>query len=148
VGKPLSSYQQGERLPALELPPLTRHMLALYCGGSGDHNPLHTDIDFAREAAGLPDVIGHGMLTMAFAGRLLTGIAGPESLRSFSVRFVGMTHIRDVLICQGMIEQRLVMDSGTRFIVGICIVTADGRTVLTGQAAIDIEARAGRKRTA
>jgi acyl dehydratase len=43
--------------------PLTRAMLALFAGASGDHNPVHIDIDAAR-AAGLPDVIGHGMLTI------------------------------------------------------------------------------------
>ena len=48
-----------------------RLTLALYCGASGDHNPLHVDIDFAR-AAGLDDVIAHGMLAMAYLGRFLT----------------------------------------------------------------------------
>jgi acyl dehydratase len=61
----------GAELPPLTLPPLTRHTLALYCGASGDHNPIHVDIDFAK-AAGLPDVFAHGMLSMAWLGRLLT----------------------------------------------------------------------------
>ena len=53
----------GTAWPALKLPPVTRLTLALYCGASGDHNPLHVDQDFAREA-GLGDVIAHGMLVM------------------------------------------------------------------------------------
>jgi acyl dehydratase len=56
---------------AFALPPVSRLGLALYCGASGDHNPIHVDIDFAK-AAGMPDVFAHGMLSMAWLGRLLT----------------------------------------------------------------------------
>ena len=52
---PLNTRRAGEELPPLTLEPITRHMLALYCGASGDHNPLHTDSDFARELP-LPSV--------------------------------------------------------------------------------------------
>lgn len=45
----------GDRLVHKSFPPISRHTLALYCGASGDHNPIHVDIDFAR-AAGFPDV--------------------------------------------------------------------------------------------
>ena len=61
----------GDVLPPLVLPPLDRATLALFAGASGDHNPIHIDIDVARRA-GLPDVIGHGMLSMAWLGRLVT----------------------------------------------------------------------------
>ena len=61
----------GDEIPSLTLPPLTRHTLAVYCGASGDHNPLHVDFDFAR-AAGLDDVIAHGMLIMGYMGRTVT----------------------------------------------------------------------------
>ncbi len=55
----------------LELPPVSRIDLVLYCGASGDHNPIHVDPDFAR-AAGEPGVFAHGMLSMAWLARLLT----------------------------------------------------------------------------
>ena len=70
----LSSFdalQVGDAIPVLELPPVSRLTLALYCGASGDHNPIHVDSDFAR-SAGMPDVFAHGMLSMAWLGRLLT----------------------------------------------------------------------------
>jgi len=135
MARPLSSYAPGEMLPSLELPPLTRHMLALYCGGSGDHNPLHTDIDFAREAGHLPDVIGHGMLSMALAARLLTDLAPPEALRAFEVRFVGMTHIHEALTVEGVVEERLA-GSG-RVKIAIKVLAPEGRLILNGQAIID-----------
>ena len=43
---------------------ITRTTLALYAGASGDHNPMHIDIDFAKKA-GFPDVFAQGMLVMA-----------------------------------------------------------------------------------
>ena len=51
----------GDRIVHKTFPPITRHTLALYCGASGDHNPIHVDSDFAK-AAGFPDVFSHGML--------------------------------------------------------------------------------------
>ena len=62
----------GDRIVHKTFPPITRHMLALYCGASGDHNPIHVDIDFAK-AAGFPDVFSHGMLVMAYLGPRLSG---------------------------------------------------------------------------
>ena len=63
--------QVGDALPALELSPISRTTLALFAGASGDHNPIHIDTDFARKA-GMPDVFAHGMLGMAWLGRLLS----------------------------------------------------------------------------
>lgn len=95
--------EPGHRLPDLVLPPITRLDLALYCGASGDHNPLHVDIDAAR-AAGMDDVIAHGMLSMAYLGRLLTQHFHPMALTALSVRFVAMTRVGDVLTCRGEVS--------------------------------------------
>ena len=93
----------GDRLPDLMIGKLTRTTLALYAGGSGDHVPLHLDIDFARKAAGMDDVIGHGMLTMAYLGRYLVNQAPQGNLRKFSTRFVGMTKPGDTIRCEGKV---------------------------------------------
>lgn len=58
----------GDTLPVLKLPPVDRKTLALFAGASGDHNPIHIDLDFARRA-GLPDVFAQGMLGMAWLAR-------------------------------------------------------------------------------
>src|SRR6218665_3916007 len=68
----LQDMQVGDSIPALQLPAISRTTLALYAGASGDHNPIHIDIDFAR-SAGLDDVFAHGMLSAAYVGRLGTG---------------------------------------------------------------------------
>jgi len=58
---PGKSIAVGDRLVHKTFPPISRHTLALYCGASGDHNPMHVDSDFAKQA-GFPDVFSHGML--------------------------------------------------------------------------------------
>ena len=62
------SWNAGEELPSITLPPVTRLDLIKYAGASGDYNPIHT-IDEEAARAGLPGVIAHGMLTMAVMGR-------------------------------------------------------------------------------
>lgn len=64
-----------------------RAQLVRYAGASLDFNPIHWS-DLAAERAGLPDVIAHGMLTMALAGRAVTDWAGdPGAVVDYSVRF-------------------------------------------------------------
>jgi acyl dehydratase len=92
------------KIVTLPMDTITRTQLALYAGASGDHNPIHIDIDFAR-TAGMPDVFAHGMLGMAFLGRLLTSMAGPECIRSFSVRFVSIINVSDRLICSATVTR-------------------------------------------
>ena len=58
-------------------------MLALFAGASGDHNPIHIDLDVAR-SAGLDDVFAHGMLSMAYLGLWLTAGVPQERLRSLA----------------------------------------------------------------
>jgi len=67
--------------------PIQRINLVMYCGASGDFNFIHWHERTAK-AVGLPDVIAHGMFTMAEAGRILTDFAGdPSRVREFGVRF-------------------------------------------------------------
>lgn len=100
------AVQVGDQLPVLQLPPVDRTMLALFAGASGDHNQVHIDIDFARRA-GLPDVIAHGMLGMAWIGRMLTGWAPQSHLRRFDVRFQGITHLGHAIACSGRVIEKL-----------------------------------------
>jgi acyl dehydratase len=98
----LDKLAVGDELPPLTLPPVNRTMLALFAGASGDHNPIHIDLDFARKA-GMPDVFAHGMLGMAWLCRMLTGWAPQSRLRSVDVRFAGITHLGNVMTCRGKV---------------------------------------------
>jgi acyl dehydratase len=75
----------GTELPPLSVP-LQRVNLIMYAGASGDFNPIHWNERFAK-AVGLPDVIAHGMLTMATAGRIVTDWVGdPGAVVGYGVR--------------------------------------------------------------
>jgi acyl dehydratase len=66
---------------------VTRADLVRYCGASGDFNVIHWNERIAK-SVGLPDVIAHGMFTMALAGRFLTEWAGdPAAVTEYGVRF-------------------------------------------------------------
>lgn len=99
----------GQLLPELKLPPIDRATLALFAGASGDHNPIHIDIDVARKA-GLDDVFAQGMLPMAYLGRLLTTWAPPLRWRGFNARFAGMTRLGDMLTCSGTLVEKIERD--------------------------------------
>lgn len=98
--------QVGDRLPELHAGTVSRHTLALYCGASGDHNPIHVDIDFAR-GAGLDDVFAHGMLSMAYLARLVTAWVPQRAIRSLGTRFVAITHVGDRIVCSGTVVEKL-----------------------------------------
>jgi acyl dehydratase len=125
----------GDELPPLELPPVSRTTLALYACASGDHNPMHLDIDVAR-GVGLPDVFAHGMLVMAYAGRLLTDWVPQERLREFKVRFVAVTQVRARLTCRGKVEQ--IREEGGQRLAGVGLQVADetGEVKVRGSATV------------
>jgi acyl dehydratase len=67
---------------------LDRALLKAYADASGDQNPIHQNEEFAL-SVGLPNVISHGMLTMALAGKYVTEWAGGSAnVREFSARFI------------------------------------------------------------
>ncbi|SEL05411.1 MaoC family dehydratase [Streptacidiphilus jiangxiensis] len=76
----------GTELPAQTFP-VSRATLVQYAGASGDFNPIHWNETFAK-AVGLPDVIAHGMFTMAEAVRVVTDwVVDPGAVVEYGVRF-------------------------------------------------------------
>lgn len=129
------SIAVGAELPSLELPPVTRTTLALFAGASGDHNPIHIDIDFAKRA-GMPDVFAQGMLPMAYLGRLLSNWAPQQAIRSFGVRFGAMTQLSDRLTCSGKVVEK--REQGGERLARLEIRVADqkGEVKLQGEALV------------
>ena len=72
---------------------VNRALLKQYADASGDHNPIHQDEAFAK-SVGLPDVIAHGMLTMALVGKYVTEIAGGSA----NVLELGGRFIKPVIV--------------------------------------------------
>ncbi|WP_236789539.1 MaoC family dehydratase [Amycolatopsis sp. GM8] len=80
------TFQVGEELPPLQVQ-VTRDRLVRYAGAALDFNPIHWNERFAKQV-GLPDVIAHGMLTMALGGRIVTDWLGdPGRLVQYGCRF-------------------------------------------------------------
>jgi acyl dehydratase len=125
----------GARIIHKEFPPITRHQLALYCGASGDHNPIHVDLDFAKKA-GFPDVFTHGMLVMAYLGQALTDAVPPRRLRSFSTRFVAITQLGARLTCEGHVSELVEHNGEPCAKLALTTKDEDGDIKLSGEAVI------------
>jgi acyl dehydratase len=129
------SVQIGDQLPALQLPPVNRAMLALFAGASGDHNPMHIDIDAARRA-GFADVFAQGMLGMAWIARLITDWAPQSTLRRFDVRFLGITHLGNAMCCAGRVVEKLEYGGEPCLRIELHSANQFGQTKIVGEALV------------
>ncbi len=125
----------GDTLPPLTLEPINRTTLALFAGASNDHNPIHIDTDYARKA-GMPDVFAHGMLSMAYLGRLLTQWVDQRQLRQFGVRFIGITHLGHRITCTGRVVEKLEVDGEKRVKLEIQTANQYGESKILGDAVV------------
>lgn len=134
-----SQLKVGDALPAFTTPPISRLTLALYCGASGDHNPMHVDSDYAR-AGGSPDVFAHGMLSMGYLGRLLTHWVPQRQLRDYGVRFVAITQVGEAITCSGTVTELFEVQVGDqverRARLSLQTTNQHGQVKLTGDAVV------------
>jgi acyl dehydratase len=128
----------GTELPSLELPPISRTTLALFAGSSGDHNSIHLDLDVAK-SAGLDDVFAHGMLSMAYLGRLLTDWVPQERIRSYEVRFSAITPVHGQPTCRGKVVAIEAGDGEKLATLELSVTLSDGTVTLTGHAVVAID---------
>ena len=125
----------GDEIPKLVLPPISRHQLALYCGGSGDHNPIHVDIDFAKKF-GFKDVFAHGMLSMAFLGRVVTGWVPQKQVRSLGTRFTSITWVGDVITVSGKVTGKREANGEKVVDLEVRCTNQNGQDTLQGHATV------------
>ncbi len=135
-----SEVAEGDELPPLHVT-VTRADLVRYAGAAGDFNPIHWNERVARQVE-LPDVIAHGMLTMALAGRLVTEWAGdPAALVEYGVRFTRPVVVPDdgsgaQLEVTGSVKDR--RDDGT---VVVAITARSGAQTVLGKATATVALR-------
>jgi acyl dehydratase len=126
----------GAELPPASYP-VQRVNLVMYAGASGDFNPIHWNERFAT-SVGLPDVIAHGMFTMAEAARLVTDWVGdPGALVDYGVRFSKPVVVPDdgqgaELVVTGTVVEKL---DGNRVAVEL-VARSGGEKVLTKARAV------------
>jgi len=134
------SYDQieaGAELPAASYP-VTRLSLVKYCGASGDFNVIHWNERIAR-SVGLPNVIAHGMFTMAQAGRYVTDWAGDAgALVEFGVRFSAMVPVPDddtgaTIEVSGTVEEKL---DGNLVAVALTARSGDAKVLTRARAVV------------
>ena len=133
----LDLLKVGDTLPRLVLPAINRTTLALFAGASGDHNRVHIDIDYVR-AAGMTDVFAHGMLSMAYLGRLLTQWVDQRRIRSFGVRFTGITHLGHIITCTGKVVELLEVNGEQRAKLEIQTANQYGDVKIVGGAIVAV----------
>src|SRR5438876_10555222 len=90
----------GTELPHLVKGPVDRDMLKAYAAASGDHNPMHTDDEFARNA-GYPGVYAYGMLSMRYLAEFLVQAGGVGAIRRLNTCIEKLTWPGDVITCLG-----------------------------------------------
>lgn len=120
-------------VPDLAPGPITRTTLALFAGASGDHNPIHIDLDAAK-AAGLEDVFAHGMLSMAYLGRLLTDAVPQSRIRELSTRFTAITPV----LAEPRLSAELVPEESSEevIVLKLSAVLPDGTRTMSGRAVL------------
>jgi len=130
-----SSPAVGDLVINKTFPPINRTTLGLYAGASGDHNPIHIDIDFAKQA-GFPDVFSHGMLVMGLLGQAVTDVVAPDRLRSFSTRFVAITQLGAKITCEGAVTELIETNGERRARLALTAKDEIGDIKLSGEAII------------
>ncbi|MER6509365.1 MaoC family dehydratase [Nonomuraea sp. NPDC048881] len=129
----------GQELPVVGYN-VRRLNLVMYAGASGDFNQIHWNERFAR-TVGLPDVIAHGMFTMAQAGRFVTDWAGdPGAVLDFGVRFSSMVIVPDddqgaTISVSGVVEEKL---EDKRVVVGLTAKAGDARVLSKARAVVQL----------
>jgi acyl dehydratase len=130
----MTAVTEGLELPAQKFP-ISRFDLVRYAGASGDFNPIHWNERFAV-SVGLPDVIAHGMFTMAEAIRVVTDWAGdPAAVLEYGVRFTRPVVVPDP--DGAVLEVSAVVRSVTDGRADVDLTaTVDGQTVLAKARAV------------
>ncbi|MBV1878522.1 MAG: MaoC family dehydratase [Pseudomonadales bacterium] len=132
------SVAVGDSLPTHTCGPISRTNLAMFAGASGDHNPIHIDLDFAKKS-GMPDVFAHGMLSMAYLAQLLTNWVPQKQLREYGVRFTSITPIHATVTCNGKVVEKFEVDGEKRVKVEIIAEVGEGVKTLLGDAVIALD---------
>jgi len=137
-----SPVSYADVVPGTELPPVTypatRLSLVKYCGASGDFNVIHWNERVAR-SVGLPDVIAHGMFTMAQAGRYVTDWAGDAgAMVEFGVRFSAPVVVPDddvgaTIEVSGTVEDKL---DGNRVVLGLTARSGEAKVLTRVRAVV------------
>ena len=133
-----ADVEVGTEIPA-QTYAVDRANLVMYAGASGDFNPIHWRESTAK-AVGLPDVIAHGMYTMAQGGRFVTDWVGdPGAVVDYGVRFSSPVVVPDeggaTLEISGQVEEKL---GGNKVVVALTAKSNDQKVLTRAKAVVKL----------
>ena len=120
---------------------INRALLKQYADASGDQNPIHQDEAFAK-SVGLPDVIAHGMLTMALVGKYVSDIAGGSA----NVLELGGRFTKPVIVPAGVdvdltVSATVTDVEGGKISLSLSATSADVKVLGMAKAVIQVDAK-------
>jgi acyl dehydratase len=126
---------EGSEVPPLVKKP-TLMQLVKFAGATGDYHPIHYDQEFAR-ARGLPDVIVHGWLVLAFLGQMVTDWMGEGgTLAKLAGSYRGMSIVDEDIFCYGRVIRKYVEDGDSYADLDIWAENPRGEKTTTGSAVV------------
>jgi acyl dehydratase len=124
---------EGTVAPTRSIGPLGVADFVRYAGASGDFNPLHYDEAHAR-SAGFASMFAQGMLSAGLLGSYVADWLGPDSVRRFQVRFVGIVWPGDTLTCAATVTRAYEQDGERRVDLDISATRQTGDVAVRGTA--------------
>jgi acyl dehydratase len=132
--------EEGGELPGLVKFPTTMQLVK-YAGASGDYYQIHYDKDFAL-ASGLPGVIVHGWLALAFLGQMVTDWMGEKGrLVKLSGSYRGMNRVAEDIICNGRVSKKYDEAGQHCARLEIWAENPQGEKTVTGTAVVSLPSR-------
>jgi hydroxyacyl-ACP dehydratase HTD2-like protein with hotdog domain len=129
--------QEGFELPALVRYPTTMQLVK-YASASGDYYQIHYDKDFAL-ASGLPGVIVHGWLALAFLGRMITDwLEDGGTLVKLNGSYRGINQVHEDIICNGKVTKKYTEEDKHLVRIEIWAENPQGEKTVTGFAVVDL----------
>ncbi len=117
---------------------VSRADLVAYANASGDGNPIHQDEDFAK-SVGLPDVIAHGMHTMAKIGQYVTDWAGdPGAVVRFKTRFTKPVVVSKDAGNSVTVSGKVTSKEGRNVTLTLAAFTPEGTNVAEAEAVVKL----------
>ena len=135
-----ADVEVGEKIPEQDFP-VQRLDLVKYAGASGDFNIIHWN-ERAATKVGLPNVIAHGMFTMATAVRVVTDWVGdPGAVVDYGVRFSAMVPVPDddkgaVIRVGGTVEEKL---DGNKVVVALNAYCGEDKVLSKARAVVRLD---------
>jgi acyl dehydratase len=132
--------QEGAEIPALVKYPTTLQLVK-YAGASGDYYQIHYDKDFAV-SSGLPGVIVHGWLALAFLGQMMTDWMGDKgTLVKLNGSYRGINKVNEDIICNGRVIKKYIEDDKHLARIEIWAENPQGEKTVTGSAVVTLPSR-------